>query len=421
MKILRFDSLGGASGDMILGALCGLGVDPETLTKILQGFDLDPFFLSRETVNKEGIQAEKITVHIGTPEGEHAHTHKHPPSDHSPTEPHHEHGHSHGHHHRHYTDIVDILEKADCSERVRGTAGEVFRRLGEAEAGVHGIPLGNVHFHEVGAMDSLVDIIGACVGLELLDVDAVVCGPLPVGQGTFECEHGTYPLPPPATQNLLTGHSLVPSGLPFELVTPTGAALLSTWHQEPFLGRSFRPLRSAYGAGDRDLPGRPNVLRAVLGELTDDGSAVLADQVICLESNLDDVTPETLGSFVDRCLELGALDAVLIPCTMKKGRPGILVQVLCSESDRTTIEECMFEETGTLGIRRRLLDRTLLDRETVTVSTSWGPVSVKIARYKGKILRVKPEMDECLSLARSADRPVREIQEAALKAYDERS
>ncbi|PYQ39062.1 MAG: nickel pincer cofactor biosynthesis protein LarC, partial [Acidobacteria bacterium] len=290
----------------------------------------------------------------------------------------------------------------------------LFHRLGEAEASVHGIDVEDVTFHEVGAVDSIVDVVGAVIGLGWLDVDRFLASPLNVGSGTVKIAHGEYPVPPPATLQLVAGVPVYGNGRG-ELLTPTGA-LLVTAHATGYGPLpALRPEGVGYGAGNRNTPERPNVLRLIVGE--EIAGAGEGHRVMVIEAEMDDMSPQLFGPLLDRLLAAGALDAFYTPVQMKKGRPGVLLTVIAERERRTALEELLFAETTTLGVRWQEWDRTVLEREAVAVETEFGAIAVKIARRQGRIYNVQPEFDDCLARARVAGRPVKEVWAAALSAY----
>ena len=373
MKILYLDCQAGISGDMTVAALLDLGVPLAHLESELAklGLPADSYRLSTSSTERHHSAALKFDVTV------------------------------HDHHtHRHYADIDAMIAGSSLSDAVRGTAQRVFRRLAEAEAKVHGVPVEDVHFHEVGAVDSIVDIVAAAICLEYLAVEKVYCSPLPLGSGFVETAHGRLPVPAPATAELLTGlvvHSRCGSG---ERVTPTGAAIVAALAGP---SRDLPPLtieRVGCGAGAKDFEDMPNVLRAVLGREDHrcDGSVVEAS------CNLDDVTPEVLGYVQELLLERGALDVWLIPVQMKKGRPGMMLSFLCRPEQREELFEAVAAETGTLGIRHRLLERCVLPRSIVTRDTPFGEV-----RFKAGPHGDKPEYDDCRRIARERAIPCREV------------
>ena len=307
-----------------------------------------------------------------------------------------------------------MIETSGLDSGVKERSSELFRRLGDAEAHVHGIDVEKVTFHEVGAVDSIVDVVGAVIGLGWLDVDRFMASPLNVGSGTVKIAHGVYPVPPPATLQLVSGVPVYGKGRG-ELLTPTGA-LLVTAHATGYGPLpSLRPEGVGYGAGTKDTPGRPNVLRLIVGD--DVGAAGEGHRVTVIECEMDDMSPQLFGPLLDRLLAAGALDAFYTPVQMKKGRPGVLLTVIAERERRTAIEELLFAETTTLGVRWQEWDRTVLERQSVPVETEFGSVSVKVGKREGRVYNVQPEFDDCLTLARAASRPVKEVWAAALSAY----
>jgi len=311
-----------------------------------------------------------------------------------------------------------MIETSGLDSKVKERSSVLFRRLGEAEASVHGTDVEEVTFHEVGAVDSIVDVVGAVIGLGWLDVDRFLASPLNVGSGTVKIAHGVYPVPPPATLQLVSGVPVYGKGRG-ELLTPTGA-LLVTAHATGYGPLpTLRPEGVGYGAGTKDTPGRPNVLRLIVGEeMTGDGEG---HRVTVIEAEIDDMSPQLFGPLLDRLLAAGALDAFYTPVQMKKGRPGVLLTVIADRERRTTIEELLFAETTTLGVRWQEWDRTILERESVVVETEFGAVAVKIARRQGRVYNVQPEFEDCLARARASERPVKEVWAAALSAYHAKS
>ncbi len=394
-RILHFESIGGASGDMILGALIGLGVPVDGLNAELKSLQVDPFEIIVDEVVEQGMSGirAKVVLHD-----------------------HHHHHHDHGHHHgRHLSTILKLIGESALPEAVKTNASAIFRRIGEAEAAIHNIDIEKIHFHEVGAMDSIVDIVGCCLALHKLGVDGLSIRNLPQGHGTIECAHGTYPNPAPATLKLLQGFSVVQVDEPFELVTPTGAALLSSWRTAEAPPAGARAGKTAYSFGHRHLRHRPNLLRATLYESVEDTTS---DEVLVLECNLDDTTPELVGCLFDRLLEEGALDVFTTPVFMKKQRPAMLLTVLCLPPDRERMLDLVFAESTTFGIRERLSKRTVLERRFEVVGTPYGPVRMKVGLRKGAVLSVSPEIEDCRRLARENSVDVRTVYLAALKAVE---
>ncbi len=389
-KTLHFESIGGASGDMILGALVGLGVSVDELNAELGALNVDPFEIVADEVVEQGMSGIRAKVVL--------------------QETHH-HDHHHGHHGRHLSTILKLIEESPLPDPVKFQASEVFRRIGEAEAAIHGVDIEKIHFHEVGAMDSIVDIVGCCLALHKLGVDGVSIRNLPQGHGTLECAHGTYPNPAPATLRLLEGFPVVEVDEPFELVTPTGAALLSSWRTAEVPRAGSHAMKTAYSFGHRKLNGRPNLLRATLYETAGEQSP---DEVLVLECNLDDSTPELVGCLFDQLLEAGALDVFTTPAFMKKQRQGILLTVLCAPADREKMLDLIFRESTTFGIRQRLERRTILEREFQTVETPYGEVRIKIGRRNGETITASPEIEDCRKRAGECGVPVAEVYRAAL-------
>jgi len=391
-RVAYFDCASGASGDMLLGALVDLGLGLDELRAELQKLPIGGFRLQSHRVHRSGLHATKVDVVI----------------EHEPV-----HGHDHPHAQRGLAEILEILQGSALDRAVRDRAASLFRRLAEAEAAVHGTSVEEVHFHEVGAVDAIVDIVGGCFGLAWLRADRFVASPLNVGSGTVTMSHGVFPVPAPATALLVAGAPVYGAG-DGELLTPTGA-LLVTGH-----ATSYGPLPPltlqgvGHGAGSREVAGRPNVLRLLVGE---DGGEATAERVIVLECELDDMSPQLCGPLVDRLLASGALDVFYTAVTMKKGRPGLLLTVLGPPDRREALEEVIFAETTTLGVRRQEWERTVLAREQVQVSTAYGTIGVKVGRRAGRVYNAQPEFDECQRAAVVRGVPVKEVLAAALAAY----
>ncbi|MGD9873835.1 MAG: nickel pincer cofactor biosynthesis protein LarC [Kiritimatiellia bacterium] len=395
MKILRFESIGGASGDMILGALIGLGVDAAWIEKQLADFLPDPFHIATEPHESRGLNGIQTHVHVG---GHHAHEHHH--------------RHEHEHEHRSFRVIREMIANSSLDPRVKELSIKVFQRLADAEGAVHQKPAEDVHFHEVGATDSIVDIVGACLAYVKLGIEGVSVGRLPLGSGSVVCQHGIYPLPAPATLELLKGFPVEQTQEPFELVTPTGAALLMTWRSEqvPEHGRILQFVNSF---GHRKLNHRPNVLRATIAESAGGESPVQG--CLVMETNLDDMTPELLGALTESLLKAGALEAFTTPVQMKKNRPGVLLTVICETSSAEKLQEIIFLESTTFGIRRYPVERAVLARRIEEVETVYGKIRVKIGTWQGRDITRSPEMDDCIAAARASGVPVRKVYEAAAK------
>lgn len=397
-RILHFESIGGASGDMILGALIGLGVSVDELNDELKTLNVDPFRIVADPVVEQGMSGVRAHVKL---EAHHHH--------------HHDHDHHHGHHHgRHLSTILKLIESSPLPQAAKENASLVFEKIGEAEAAIHGVDIETIHFHEVGAMDSIVDIVGSCLGLYKLGVDGVSVRSLPQGHGTIECAHGTYPNPAPATLRLLAGIPSEQVDEPFELVTPTGAALLSCWKTAEAAPIGSSAVKTAYSFGHRKLNKRPNLLRATLYEQAEETAA---DECLVLECNLDDTTPELVGILFNSLLEAGALDVFTTSISMKKQRPGILLSVLCVPTDREKILELIFRESTTFGIREYPVKRTVLDRRFENVETPYGTIPIKIGSRNGNMLTATPEIDDCRKCAVKNGVAVKRVHAAAVSAF----
>ncbi|MFQ5502038.1 MAG: nickel pincer cofactor biosynthesis protein LarC [Phycisphaerae bacterium] len=386
MTIGYFDCFSGAAGDMILAAMVSAGLDPEILRSDLAHLNLDGYELDIREVNKQGFAAVKVDVRLtGQP------------------------GHRHLHH------ITDIIDAADLSDRVKQRARSVFTRLAEAEAKVHGTSIEKVHFHEVGAVDAIVDIVGAAIGIERLGLDHIICSPIPTGSGTITCDHGVMPIPAPATAELLAGVPLAACDEDGELTTPTGAAILTT------LSDDFGPLpamrigRTGYGAGTRDGQRRPNLLRLIIGKGEADSAET--DQVILLETNLDDATGEQIGHATQCLFEAGALDVYTTPIQIKKNRPGVLLSVLAPNGKEEACERVIFAETTTFGVRRSPWTRSKLQRKTVKVATQYGMIRIKLGLRNEAVIQAAPEYDDCAAAARERHVALRLVMDAALNAW----
>lgn len=415
---------------MILGALIGLGVSAEELNEELNSLKVDPFEIVADEVVEQGMSGIRAKVvlhehhhhhHGHEHDHDHSHedTHKHHDHDHD----HHEHGHSHDHspkpahdhshdHGRHLSTIKQLISASGLPEPVKIRALDVFQKIGEAEAAIHGIDIEKIHFHEVGAMDSIVDIVGCCLALQKLGVDGVTIRSLPQGHGTIECAHGTYPNPAPATLRILEGFPVQDVDEPFELVTPTGAALLAAWRTGEAPSVGSRAAKTAYSFGHRKLSARPNLLRATLYDAAEDQTA---DECLVLECNLDDTTPELVGCLFDQLLEAGALDVFTTPVFMKKQRPGILLTVLCLPAARESMLDLVFKESTTFGIREHLSKRTVLERSFKNVQTVFGEVRVKVGERNGEVITASPEIEDCRTLAQENGVAVRKVYEAAMQ------
>jgi hypothetical protein len=370
---------------MVLGAVVDLGLPLDRLRDELAALPVGGYRLEASRVTRSGLAATKVDVHVE--EGKPAP--------------------------RHLGDIASLLETSGLPSDVREQAEALFRRLAEAEAAVHGTSPERVHFHEVGALDSIVDIVGGVLALRWLEADRFVSSPLNVGSGTVTMSHGTFPVPPPATARLVRGVPVYGEG-EGELLTPTGALLLTAHATEYGPLPPMRIEKTGHGAGTRETAGRPNILRLLVGEEARGGAG---ERVLVLETEIDDASPQLLGPLLDQLLGAGALDAFFTPVQMKKGRPGILVTVLAPPDRRAAVEELLFRETTTLGVRAQEWDRTVLEREVSTVPTVYGPIRVKIGRRGGTIYNAWPEFDDCQRAAAEHRVPVKQVLAEALSAW----
>jgi hypothetical protein len=418
MKTLYLDLFSGISGDMFIAALIDLGVEARQLEQELKKLGLEAYHLHVTRGRKESLEGVKFDVHLSS-----NHDHAKPPPAHGHSHPHdHTHPHEDG---RTFAQIRQLIIGSQLSEWVKQRAVAVFQRIAAAEGRIHGLPPDQVGFHEVGAVDSIVDITGACIGLEMLGKPRVLASQVVEGKGWIDCAHGRLPIPAPATLAILgaRGIALSQCAEPNELVTPTGAALLAE------LVESFGPMqgmvaeRIGYGLGSRENQTRPNVLRAVLGEtqIEAKGTAAAAhdwetDTITVLEANLDDINAEILGHLMDKALAAGALDVFNTPIQMKKNRPGVLLTVLCAEADGDRFTEMLMRETSTFGVRRHPAERRKLRREFVGVQTPYGEVTVKVGRLDGEVLQAAPEFESCRMLAEQAKVPLKEVYATALRA-----
>jgi hypothetical protein len=390
MKLAYFDCFSGISGDMTLGALLDAGCDIDHLRGELRGLQVPGWELSAEKVWKNGMAATYARVKTEDQQK-----------------------------HRSLNAILGILNNSQLAPSVRERAAAIFQRLGEAEAQVHDVPLDKIHFHEVGAVDAIVDIVGACIGFHALGIEKFACSPLNVGGGTAKMAHGTLPVPAPATANLLQRKPTYSNGVQRELVTPTGAAIVAT------LCESFGPQPPmsvsaiGYGAGTADLEGQPNVLRIMIGEAAEKSVPGCDQEITVIEANLDDMNPQIYGYFQEKALAGGALDVFTTPVQMKKNRPGTLLTVLCRPADVQALMALIFAETTTFGVRTYSAQRRVLPRESVMVNTKFGEVRVKLSRVNGRILHVAPEYDDCRKLAEEKNVPLQRVINEALRSYEQ--
>jgi len=392
MRTLYFDCFAGASGNMILGALIDLGVDEIALGEEIAKLGLEGVSIETTKVDRSGISSTHVEVLY--PEQ---------------------------HHHRHLADIDAIIDGAQISGSVKERGKSIFQRLAGAEAQVHGIPMEKVHFHEVGALDAIVDIVGACIAFELLGIEEFTCSRMNAGSGFVEMSHGRYPVPPPAVAELVKGFEIYSEGIEGELLTPTGAAIITELCNGSSPFPQMKVESTGYGAGTRHYERFPNVLRLVLGEAGAGSAAYETERLRLIETNIDDSTPQTLGYVLERTLELGALDCWITPVQMKKNRPASVLSVLARPEAETEIKRLIFTETSTIGLRVRDVARECLARSVRVVRTRFGDVDVKEAIFEGKVVNRKPEFDQITALAESNGVPVREVEKAVASELENES
>lgn len=384
---------------MILGALVALGVDREKLVERLKLLNIPDFEIDFTTVNRSGISAVHADVKVPR---EHAHRHLHT--------------------------IEKIIDDSDLPEKIKRRAIAIFTKLATAEAKIHGISIDKVHFHEVGAVDAIIDVVGACIGFEMLEIKKFACSKIHVGSGFAQMAHGKFPIPPPAVAELLKGAPIYSTEIEGELITPTGAAIIATVCGE--FGRipEMRVEQAAYGAGTREYKDFPNVLRLILGELSPqrhsdtekdfaetENRKPKTENLLLIETNIDDLSPQILGFVMERTFECGALDCWFTPIQMKKNRPATLVSILCEKGKREVLTELLYTETTTLGVRITEVERDCLPREIVKIETEFGAIDVKIARYKGKIVNAKPEYEQIREIAVKFNTSFQEIEKKILE------
>ncbi len=422
-RIAYLDCFAGISGDMFVGALLDLGLEMADLERELSKIDLTGYRLAHTSVDKLGLRATHFKVLLDSADDTRL-------ADGTPPD----HTHTHNDHHRAFTHIRDLIARSALSDTVKATATRIFTRLAEAEAAVHGVEIDQVHFHELGAVDAIVDIVSAAIGIELLAIGEIVCSPLHLGSGFVRMAHGLYPIPAPATARLIAGAPVYSTEAKGELVTPTGAAIATT------LARGYGPLpamtvtRTGYGAGTRDRE-FPNVLRVMLGERGAMAAATaprtpFPEQHVAattsagyhegpatvIEANIDDMNPQLYDTLIERLLAAGALDVVLIPAHMKKNRPGIVLQVLAHPASVDPLLAIVFAESTTIGARTYDVTKRMLQRESITVTTPYGALRVKVARLGGRVVNAAPEFEDCRALAASGGVAVKAVHAAAQSA-----
>lgn len=392
MKLLYFDAFAGASGDMILGALVAAGVDPAALLDELKLLGVSNYEIEFRSVTKAGIKATHAIVRIAPEQ-----------------------------HHRNLGDILKIIDNSPLRDAVKTRAARIFTRLAEAEARVHNEPVDRVHFHEVGATDAIVDIVGACIGFELLGVERFKSSALHTGSGTVEMAHGRFPVPPPAVIELVGSAPVYQTDIRGELLTPTGAAIITTVCTDGYGALpSIKITNTGYGAGGREYPRFPNALRIIVGDAgdaTQNDKDIERETLTMLETNIDDLSGQITGHVMDRAFAHGALDCFFTHAQMKKNRPGVLVSILCRGEDVEALRALLFRETTTLGVRSYEVERHALRREFRSVTTEFGKIDVKVAYFEGEMRSGEPEFDQCLRAAETACVSVRRVEAAARRAF----
>jgi uncharacterized protein (TIGR00299 family) protein len=428
MRIAYLDCFSGISGDMFLAALIDVGVSSKLFEETAAGLNIGAT-LKASRVNRSGISATKVDVVVNGEKDSPRKSRTRMPDLHEHSHSR-EHANSEGHHHKQHnvrglSHIREIIGKAEINEYAKNTAIAIFEKLGQAEAKIHNVPIDEIHFHEVGAADALVDIVCAAVGADALAVDEIICSRLNVGGGTVECVHGKFPVPSPATVELLKGSPVYSSGLQAELVTPTGAAIVATLAKRFSTFPEMKIEKTGYGAGTREFSGHANVLRITIGEGAsgrDAGDGARATQtshetISLLEANLDDLNPQVFGYVMERLFEAGALDVFATPVQMKKNRPGTLLTILAKPEDAAKLTEIVFAETTTLGVRHRDEKRQVLARKWNTVATRFGDVRIKIASLNGTVTSYAPEYEDCRRIAAERKIPLKAVMNEATEAY----
>jgi uncharacterized protein (TIGR00299 family) protein len=392
MRTLYFDCFAGASGNMILGALIGAGVEPHKLKVELSKLSVPDFEINVSKVDRSGISSTHVEVDI-------------------PDES----------KHRHLDQIERIINESTVSDSVKTRAIAIFRRLAEAEANVHGTDVEKVHFHEVGALDAIIDIVGACIGFEMLEIENFACSKIHVGSGFVDMAHGKFPVPPPAVAELLRGVPVYSTEIEGELITPTGAAIISTVCSSYGRLPDLKPELASYGAGTRTYEKFPNTLRVIIGETEANNIGSVSEELTVLETNIDDSTPQVAGYVIERAFELGARDCWITPIQMKKNRPAFMISILCDLTSKQRMLELLYTETTTIGVREQAVRRGALDREERNVNTAFGAISVKISKLNGRVVNAMPEFEDVRGAAIANEVPFKTVHNAALDALSEKA
>ncbi|MBW8350165.1 nickel pincer cofactor biosynthesis protein LarC [Bacillus sp. IITD106] len=449
MKALYIDCFSGISGDMMVGALIDAGASPEKIERELKKLDVSGYEIKCSRVVKEGISSIKFDVildeehshdhhhhggheHHSHDHTHHEHTHHHHDHDHSHQDHHHELSHDHEHHHNNndhshdshhhhhhsrYADIVKLIEESELSPKVKERSKQIFAPIAKSESKIHNMSIDDVHFHEVGAVDSIVDIIATAIALEELEIEKIITSHVPLGSGKIRISHGIYPVPAPATLDMMKNVPIAPSDLPYELTTPTGAGIVVSQSDSFGTLPAMKISSIGYGAGTRNIPGRPNVLRVMVGELLEGNELISGKQesISVIECHMDDMTGEAFGYVMEKLLNEGALDVYYTTIFMKKNRPGTLVTVLSPEHLDAKLTEILFKETTTLGVRKNTWSRSILDRKIITAETPYGLINIKQAIKKGDVIREVPEYEDVKKAALEHGVSFQEVYNAALR------
>ncbi|OLE89845.1 MAG: TIGR00299 family protein [Acidobacteria bacterium 13_1_20CM_2_55_15] len=402
MKTLYFDCFSGISGDMTIGALLDLGLDFDYLKTELKKLPVEGYELRASRVMRSNLSAMKFDVLMEGAGENHRHEHHHG---------------GHSHFHRKAAEILSMIRDSNLTAGAKRFAVDIFTKLAISEGKVHNVPPDDVEFHEVGAVDSIVDTVGTAIGFDALAAGNFLCSPINIGSGFIHCQHGIMPVPVPATADLLRHAPIYQKHAQTELVTPTGAAILAAVVNRFGPMPAFSSDRIGYGAGTKQFPDFPNCLRLMIGEETAVPPDRSSRSVVVLEANIDDMTPQNFGYVTEKLFAAGALDVLTIPVQMKKGRPGHLLQVLAERATSDALSKIIFHETTTIGIRRHAVDRTTLERQFIEVETKYGKVKIKVSKLDGEVVNAAPEYEDCARIAREADVPLKQVQAAAMKSY----
>ncbi len=411
MKALYFDCFSGISGDMTIGALLDLGLDFGYLKAELQKLPVEGYELRASRVLRSNLSATKFDVIMEGEDEDHRHAHH---EEHHHNQHHH---HGHAHFHRKAYEILSMIESSTLTAGAKRFAKGIFTKLAISEGKVHDVPPEQVEFHEVGAVDSIVDTVGAAIGFDALGIERFICSAINIGSGFIHCQHGIMPVPAPATADLLRQATVYQKHAQTELVTPTGAAILAAVVDRFGALQGFSVQRIGYGAGSKQFPDFPNCLRLMLGEEREATAERETGEVIVIEANIDDMTPQNFGYVTEKLLAAGALDVFTVPVQMKKGRPGHLLQVLVPREVADVVSKIIFRETTTIGIRRHSVDRTTLEREFVEVDTDYGRIRIKVSKLDGEVVNAAPEYEDCARAARENNVPLKQIQAQAMQSY----